>query len=143
MTQRYRPNCGSSIQNRIFVFFQHTRCSVTGTCSAIETFTLTLLEKKIMYLEFKDEEWMLGVLEKRIPIRTGYNKGEQLGIYVFTMHEKVHFDPRGQNGRLAYCIFTRAVSESPVWSHVSNHIFLYKFMRTRVGSPFTDIENAP
>ena len=27
--------------------------------------------------------------------------------------------------------------------HVSNHICLYKFMRTRVGSPFTDIENAP
>ena len=24
-----------------------------------------------------------------------------------------------------------------------NHIFLYKFMRTRVGSPFTDIKNAP
>ena len=37
----------------------------------------------------------------------------------------------------------RAVSESPVWPHVSNHIFLYKFMRTRVGSPFTDIGNAP
>ena len=33
-------------------------------------------------------------------------------------------------------IFTREVSESPVWSHVSNHIFLYNFMRTRVGSPF-------
>ena len=66
---------------------------------------------------------------------------------------------RGQNGRLAHCkcknaaltldlglsasaarsccIFTRAVSESPVWPHVLNHIFLYKFMRTRVGSPFT------
>ena len=28
------------------------------------------------------------------------------------------------------------------WPHVSNHIFLYKSMRTRVGSPFTDIENA-
>ena len=41
------------------------------------------------------------------------------------------------------CIFTRAVSESPVWPHVSNHIFLYKFMRTRVGSPFTDIDIAP
>ena len=41
------------------------------------------------------------------------------------------------------CIFTRAVSESPVWPPVSNHIFLYKFMRTLVGSPFTDIENAP
>ena len=48
----------------------------------------------------------------------------------------VYFDTRGQN-------FTRAVSESPMWPHVSNHIFLYEFMRTRVGSPFTDIENAP
>ena len=67
--------------------------------------------------------------------------------------EIVYFDTRGQNGWLAYCkcknaaglccIFTRAVSESPVWPHVSNHIFLYKFMGTRVGSPFTDIENAP
>ena len=77
----------------------------------------------------------------------------------------LYFDTRSQNGRLAHCkcknttrtrgrgrqaeveneccIFTRAVSESPVWPHVSNHIFLYKFMRTRVGSPFTDIENAP
>ena len=55
----------------------------------------------------------------------------------------VYFDTRGQNGRLAHYIFTRAVSESPVWPHVSNHIFLYKFTRTRVGSPFTDIENAP
>ena len=26
-------------------------------------------------------------------------------------------------------IFTRAASESPVWPHVSNHIFLYKCMR--------------
>ena len=25
--------------------------------------------------------------------------------------------------------FTQAVSESPVWPHVSNHIFLYKCMR--------------
>ena len=57
--------------------------------------------------------------------------------------ELVYFDTRGQNGRLAHCIFTRAVSESPVWPHVSNHIFLYKFMQTRVGSPFTDIESAP
>ena len=40
-------------------------------------------------------------------------------------------------------IFTRAVSGSLVWPHVSNHIFLYKFMRTRVSSPFTDIVNAP
>ena len=67
--------------------------------------------------------------------------------YLFYAHEKdrviVYFDTRGQNGRLAHCIFTRAVSESPVWPYVSNHIFLYKFMRTRVGSPFTDIENAP
>ena len=55
----------------------------------------------------------------------------------------VYFDTRGQNGRLAHCIFTRAVGESPVWPHVSNHIFLYKFMRTRISSPFTDIENAP
>ena len=54
----------------------------------------------------------------------------------------VYFDTRGQNGRLAHCIFTRAVSEWPVWPHVLNHIFLYKFMRTQVGSPFTDIENA-
>ena len=30
-----------------------------------------------------------------------------------------------------------------MWPHVSNHIFLYKFMRTRVGSPLTDIANAP
>ena len=43
--------------------------------------------------------------------------------------------------RVSAAFFTRAVSESPVWPHVSNHIFLYKFMRTRVGSPFTDIEN--
>ena len=57
--------------------------------------------------------------------------------------EIVYFDTRGQNGRLAHCIFTRAVTEWPVWPHVSNHIFRYKFMRTRVGSPFTDIENAP
>ena len=58
----------------------------------------------------------------------------------------VYFDTRGQNGRLAHCKCenaARAVSESPVWPHVSNHIFLYKFMRTRVRSPFTDIENAP
>ena len=63
----------------------------------------------------------------------------------------VYFDTRGQNGRLAHCkcenaartcgrgrqaevdgkccIFTRALSESPVWPHVSNHIFLYKLMR--------------
>ena len=55
----------------------------------------------------------------------------------------VYFDTRGQNGRLAHCIFILAVSELPVWPHVSNHIFLYKFMRARVGSPFTDIKNAP
>ena len=55
----------------------------------------------------------------------------------------VYFDTRGQNERLGHCIFTRAVSESPVWPHVTNHIFLYKFMRARVGSPFTDMENAP
>ena len=41
------------------------------------------------------------------------------------------------------CIFTLAVRQPPVWPHVSKRIFLYKFMRTRVGSPFTDIENAP
>ena len=58
----------------------------------------------------------------------------------------LYFCTRSQNGWLAHCKYgnaSRAVSESPVWPHVSNHIFLYKFMRTRVGSPFTDIENAP
>ena len=33
-----------------------------------------------------------------------------------------------------HCIFTRAVSESPVWPHVSNHIFLYKFIRIQLHS---------
>ena len=55
----------------------------------------------------------------------------------------VYFDTRGQNGWLAHCKCKNAVSESPVWPQVSNHIFLYKFMRTRVGSMFTGIENAP
>ena len=46
--------------------------------------------------------------------------------------EKVYFDTRDQNGRLAHRKCKNAVSESPVWLHVSNHIFLYKFMRTRM-----------
>ena len=76
----------------------------------------------------------LGIYTKRNVISYSKNwRGEVI----------VYFDTRGQNGRLAHCIFTRAVSESPVWPHVANHIFLYKYMRTRVGSPFTDIENAP
>ena len=101
------------------------------------------------------------------PVNTLYPRAVILrlkAIILRTGAEIVYFDTRGQNGRLARrkCknaawtrgrgrqaevegrgIFTRAVSESPVWPHVSNHIFLYKFMQTRVGSPFTDIENAP
>ena len=48
--------------------------------------------------------------------------------------EIVYFDTRGQNVRLAHCIFTRAVSESLVWPHVSNHIFLYKCAVTQLHS---------
>ena len=98
----------------------------------------------VKYIIFRREKWDKYILPNR------------------KMYAIVYFDTRGQNGRLAHCkcknaawtrgrgrgwrneccIFARAVSESPVWPHVSNHIFLYKFMRTRVGSPFTDIDNA-
>ena len=63
---------------------------------------------------------------------------EQISSYVIA-----YFDTTGQNGRLAHCkCENAAMSESPVWPHESNHILLYKFMRTGVGSPFTDIENS-
>ena len=36
----------------------------------------------------------------------------------------IYFDTRGENGRLAYCkCENAAVSESPAWPHVPNHIF--------------------
>ena len=49
----------------------------------------------------------------------------------------------GVNSIFRYKRPKRAVGTLLVWPHVSNHIYLHKFMRTRVGSPFTDIENAP
>ena len=59
-----------------------------------------------------------------------------------TENVKTQHEPAAEAESECY-IFTRAVSESPVRPHVSNHIFHYKCIRTRVGSPFTDIENAP
>ena len=89
--------------------------------------------KNVLVQKFFIFQWSHSYNFSSIKSRFSYKKKKKI----------VYFDTRGQNGRLTHCKCKNAVSESPVWPHVSNDIFLYKFMRTRVGSPFTDIENAP
>ena len=124
-------HCQKDLVHSLTYVFLNENPEVISTSLALQLYHLLLfcyLAPRELYLLFHTFGTDIQYMHHRFNSTKIY--------YIFCQHMR-------KNSIFRYKRPKRAVGALLVWPHVLNHIFLYKFMRTRVGSPFTDIENAP